>query len=312
MRYWGPILVMLVLSVAAIATTRPRLGQAVNLAKEQAAVYRLPPPNVLAHAALGYRAAVADYLWAHVLVTQGLRMEDRRPFTEVVQYLDAINYLEPRFREPYRFVDSLLSFQVNDPDRQASIREARRIMERGLAQFPYDSEQYLNYGRFLSYLGPGHLPEDTEERNEWLRTGAKAIARAGELSSDELSAFKAVSAATALKRVGEEDAAISFLERLYTVTDNDEVREDIVQRLRGLWQGRQASLDFELSREFDTVWRQDLPFAPRSWLSLLGPPHETWKCAGPRRDRRSRADDACINSWSTWSEHVLRQRELEP
>ena len=304
------VAILLAACIAAIAATRPTLFRTAQRVKENSSVYSLPPPSVIATASLGYRAAVADYLWAHVLVTQGLRMGEKRPFPEVAQYLDAINYLDPRFREPYRYTDSLLSLQINDPDRTSSVREARRIMERGIAEFPYDSELHLNFGLFLSYLAPGDLPAGSEERGQWQQAGAMALVRAGELSTNEAAAFKAMSAASLLRRVGKDDAAIGFLERLFAVTDNDEVREDISNRLRVLRQGRQASEHYVLSRAFDTLWRKHVPFAPRSWLSMLGPPTERWACAGPRIDRTQ--GTPCINDWPTWSAHVLRQDQTEP
>jgi hypothetical protein len=215
------------------------------------------------------------------LVTQGLRIGEKRPFSEVAQYLDAINYLDPKFREPYRFADTLLTFQVNNTNKTESIRAARRILARGIEQFPYDGELHLNYGQFLAYLAPGHFPEGSNERTEWRRDGTLVLIRAGELSGDDYTILKALPAAAMLKRQGETDAAIRFLERLYSISDDPEVRDDIVLRLKTLYSGRRSSVDHELSVEFDTLWRKDIPFAPRSWLSILGQPRETWKCSGP-------------------------------
>ncbi len=278
------LLIGLVLLACAvmIGLSRPRLVEWLSQAKETSDVYVLPPPTVLARASLGYRAAVADYLWAHVLVTQGLRMGAKRPFQEVGQYLDAINHLDPAYREPYRLADSLLSHQAGDSDRAQSVRRARQILERGLIQFPYDAELWLNYGQFLAYIGPGALQFDSEEWHAWRNEGAKAIVRAGELgASDEAMVFRSMSATTILNKAGEVDAAIRFLERLYTATDNEEARDDILRSLESLRAGKAASRDFELAKKFDSLWRADLPFASRVMLSVLGPPVDAWKCAGP-------------------------------
>ncbi|MCL2824613.1 MAG: hypothetical protein FWD57_11530 [Polyangiaceae bacterium] len=320
MKGWIVAVLATAISVATIAGTRPTLWSTANKVKESSNVYPLPPPNVLVAASFGYRAALADYLWAHVLVTQGLRMSEKRAFSELPQYYEAINALDPRFREPYRLADSLLTLQINDPDRAASAREARRVLERGIAEFPYDSELHLIYGQFLAYLGPGDLPEGSDEVAQWQAAGAQALIRAGELSSDEATAFKAISAASMLVRQGEQDAAISFLERLYMVADDEEVREDVGRRLSNLRMGKQASLDYELSKEFDSLWRSELPFAPRAWLSLLGPPRDGWKCSGPMSSgpmssgpmssgpMSNSRDSTCFVDWQSWSRHALRQR----
>jgi tetratricopeptide (TPR) repeat protein len=302
------LMVSLSLAVLAVAWTRPHVARAVQEVKAHSDVYALPPPSVLSRASLGYRSALADYLWAHVLVTQGLRMGEKRPFSEVALYLEAINHLDPQFREPYRLADSIMSFQVGDPDREESVRQARIVLERGLVHFPYDAELWLNYGQFLAYIAPGSLPADAEERAGWQEAGAKALVRAGELAGDESTVYKAMSAAAILNRQGEVDAAIQFLERLYAVADDEDVREDVGQRLQALRQGKQQSRDFELSQAFDSVWRRDLPFARRTLLSVLGPPTDPWRCVGPAHERGG----PCSVDWKSWSESVPRGTGAAP
>ena len=278
--WWLPAVAVFVFCAGTVAWTRPKLFRIESIAKEKTNVYSLPPPNVLATMTMGYRTATADYLWAHVLVTSGLRMGEKRPFSEVAEYLDAINYLDPHFREPYRLADTLLTFQINDTQRKASASAAMRILERGVTEFPYDAELHVNYGQFLAYIAPAFYEDGSEERMQVRRQGALVLMRAGELGDDQI-IKKTISAATMLNKMGEIDAAISFLERLYSIADNDEVRQDIVHNLAKLRQGKQASINYESSREHDLLWRKDLPFAPRSWLSLLGTPREIWKCTGP-------------------------------
>lgn len=303
------VLVALVTSVGAIAWAQPRLVRIEAAVKERSDIYALPPPEILRKVSFGYRAALADYLWAHVLVTQGLRMGERRPFTEIAEFVDAINCLDPTFREPYRLADSIMSFQINDPNRVESLRRARQVLERGVMQFPYDAELWLNFGQFLAYIGFSMLPPESKERSEWREDGARAIVRAGELGGTDENIYKSMSAAAILNRQGEIDAAIRFMERLFAMTEDDVVREDIGRRLAVLRQGRRASRDFELSGEFDRVWRRDLPFASRTLLSVLGPHVDPWACTGPRMQ----LDIAlCDRDWPAWSEHALRRRGAEP
>lgn len=291
-----------------IAWSRPRLSDAMEAVTTGQDVYVLPPPRVLEIGSLGYRSALADYLWAHVLVTQGLRMGEKRPFAAIASYLEAVNHLDPDFREPYRLADSLMSFQIGDPDRADSVRKARVVLERGLRRFPYDSELWLNYGQFLAYIGVGMLPEGSEERKSWREDGARALVRAGELGGDEATSLRAMSAATILNRQGEVEAAILFLERLHAVAADDAVREDVGRRLTVLRQGRQASRDFALSQAYDALWRDSLPFAPRARLSILGPPVHVWACSGPQ----ARPGAQCIRDWPSWAESALRKEGAAP
>lgn len=293
-----------------IAFVRPVLFERAAVVKAKSGVYTLPPPRILEIATLGYRAAVADYLWAHVLVTQGLRMNERRPFPELDKYLDAINHLDPQFREPYRLTDSLMSFQIGDRDRKASVLRAKEIMERGLRNRPHDAELWLNYGQFVAYIAPGLLDADDPLRDVFRAEGARALMRAGEMGGfDESIMYRSMSAAAILSRSGERDAAIRFLERLHAMTEDEQVQQEILGKLNGLRKSRRASRDFELASAFDELWRTDLPFAPRTRLSVLGPPIDAWRCAGPTS---SRASDAVCHGWRDWSEHVARGTEGTP
>jgi tetratricopeptide (TPR) repeat protein len=293
----------LFVGIVLVGWARPWLFEAEERVKARSSVYSLPAPAVLARLSLGYRAALADYLWAHVLVTQGLRMGERRPFPEMGDYIDAINHLEPRFREPYRLADSLMSFQAKDPDRQATVIRARGILERGLRSFPLDAELWINYGQFLAYIAPGSL-EDISTRATWREEGAQALVQASSLGGhDEVTAYRTISAATILSRSGERDAAIRFLERAFTLTEDEDLKQDLLRRLKPLWEGKNRSRDVVLSQRFDQLWRKDCPFVSRAMLSVIGPPFTVWQCAGS--DNLKSNDRRCDSSWSAWSERVL-------
>lgn len=309
------VLVLLGLCMGAIGMVRGRLCEQVASVQQRNEVYSLPPAHVLRHLSMGYQSALADYLWAHVLVTQGLRMQQKRAFHEVGQYLEAIVGLDPWFRQPYRLADTLLVLQVGVNDQMAAAQHARQMMLRGLERFPYDAELWLNYGQFLAYLAPSIVPKEPTDPNEdpalyqeritqWKREGVRALVRAGELGgADDSVAIRSMSAATLLTFHGQTQAAIRFLERLYASTDNAQAREDIGERLLKLRKDQEASRDFRVAQAFDRLWREDAPFGPASLLSVLGPPVNTWKCAGPQRDRKG---VSCARTWSDWAENELK------
>ncbi|PIE06294.1 MAG: hypothetical protein CSA75_00285 [Sorangium cellulosum] len=300
-----PIALMLACAML-VTLTQPPLFKTAARVRAKDDVYSLPPPKMLAVASLGYRSALADYLWAHVLVTQGLRLQQRRPFSELVKFFDAINYLDPKFQEPYRMADSLFSFQVNDPNRMASSLRARKVMERGLLHFPYDAELWLNYGQFLAYIGPSTLPIGSNTRDEWRADGAQALVRAAELGgADDTIVFKSISAATILNRSGKRDAAIRFLERAYAMTEDETLQKDIQHRLSLLKKEELSSRDFDLAKAFDELWRTELPFASRTCLSVLGPSFDVWNCAGPSWKVDARAN--CPSDWTEWTDRVLKK-----
>src|SRR6185437_3122910 len=94
-----------------IAMVRGPLFDVNKRVRERSDVYALPPPRQLVALSLGYRSALADVLWAHLLVSQGLHTEQHRRYGNLIRLLDAINTLEPTYRDPYRFAESLITFQ---------------------------------------------------------------------------------------------------------------------------------------------------------------------------------------------------------
>ncbi len=89
--------------------------------KVQNDVFALPPPSQVVTISLGYRSALADMIFAHVLVSSGIHFQERRGFEFVGRYIEAINELDPKFEAPYRMADGLLTLQAKrwDPKHTA-------------------------------------------------------------------------------------------------------------------------------------------------------------------------------------------------
>jgi hypothetical protein len=86
-----------VLGAIAVGSLRAPLVAKFAKARERSDVYSLPKPDQVVVASLGYRAAVADYLFAHVLVWHGLHFAEKRRLDFAAEYLDTIVTLDPRF-----------------------------------------------------------------------------------------------------------------------------------------------------------------------------------------------------------------------
>src|SRR5947208_3150874 len=97
---WKPI--ALVLGAAAVigAVHQSVVSTAWHV-HETSDLYVLPEPEEVVALSLGYRSALVDMLWAHVLVSQGLHNQEKRRFENLTLYLDTINELEPTFADPY-------------------------------------------------------------------------------------------------------------------------------------------------------------------------------------------------------------------
>src|SRR3954468_17897652 len=177
MHAWRSNLVAFALiGVAALAVSRlrPPLNAAFLGTKHQADVYALPPTGQLTAVSLGYRSALADLIFAHVLVSSGIHFQEKRAFEFAGQYIEAVNALDPKFELPYRMADGLITLQVK-PVGVEAYRQARRIVERGMAEFPYSQAMWSSGGMFLAYLGPTGNIEGDELAN-WKLAGARALA----------------------------------------------------------------------------------------------------------------------------------------
>jgi tetratricopeptide (TPR) repeat protein len=277
-----------------IASVRAPLAERERRVKETSDVYVLPGPDEVVRLSLGYRAALADYLWASVLVTQGLRTQEKRRFENLTRYIDAINALDPQFRDPYRLADALITFQANTTP-HAEVLKVREILERGVKNRPLDGELWLGLGQFLAFIAPASKYLESEsETQEWREAGARYLARAAELGGENANiSWQAIGGVGILNRAGERDAAIRFLRRTLAVTDDDELKEKIRPQLEALMGEEQRELYQRREAAFVELWREDLPFVSKAKMLLLGPPPNPAYCAGGAHALEA----ACATTW---------------
>jgi len=300
-------LVVVLLAALAVALVRGRLFAQHRRVRETTDVYGLPPPREVVLLSLGYRSALADLLWAHLLVEQGLHHMERRRYENIVALLDAINELDPTFRDPYRLSDALITFNSNKTPIE-EVRAARAIMERGVRSRPLDAELWLGLGQFTAFIAPSSFLTDPAEQERWRLDGARMLARAAELSGDNADiAWQAMGGARYLSRAGARDAEIRFLLRTLIVTDDEELKEKARARLDHLRGEKREEETFErLEREVVDMRHHDVPFVTRRRYMVLGPPRDPAACAGPIRSLAPR----CAATFRAWEERGEEARSL--
>lgn len=289
--------VLIGIAVICVGSVRARVADMHAQAKEESDVNLLPPPREVALMSLGYRAALADLLWAQVLVGQGLRTMNRRRYDTVTDLLDTINELDPEFREPYLWSDALVNLQVTATTREDILR-TREILERGTRNRPLDPEVWRTAGQFVAFTGPGTLIKDPQEREAWRHDGAKMLAKAAEIGGDMGQAgWSALASVSILSRQGERDAAIRLLQRTLAVTEDEELRQQLELQLRSRIGEKKADAYQKRQIELLELSRKDLPFVGKTALHVLGPPFDTAYCAGGT----SYADKRCALTWKAWA-----------
>ncbi|NUQ77837.1 MAG: hypothetical protein HUU21_30240 [Polyangiaceae bacterium] len=295
-------LALMVLAAVGVARVRAPLASIERRVKETSEVSILPPPEHMVTLSLGYRSALADILWAHVLVTQGLKMVERRRFENLTRLLDSINELDPTFRDPYLYADALITLQAGVTPRE-EVLKAREILERGVRHRPLDAEVWLSLGQFVAYVAPGSYLRDAEEKKRWRIEGAQMLARAAELAGpDSEIGWQAIGGASILARAGQREAAIRFWERALAVTDDEELKQHIAQKLAEQVEEKRAEAFQRREKELRELWKRDLPFVGRTKFLVLGPPFDAALCAGGER----REDPRCATSWPEWTERLSR------
>jgi hypothetical protein len=298
---------LVALAAVAVGSVRGRLAKKLTHLRETSDVYVLPPPHETVRMSLGYRAALADILWANVLVSQGLHTQERRRFENLTRLLDTINELDPTYRSPYLFADALITFQANETP-MSEVLKAREILERGVANRPFDAQIWLAAGGFISFIAPAGYIKDEAEQERWRLAGAPMLMRAAELSGDNASiGWQALGAAGVLGRSGQRDVEIRFLERTLAVTDDPKLQEELRRRLEVRLRDQKAEeLDARFRRLDEGIValrHQDLPFISRRQYMIVGPPIDPAYCAGPTHELEAR----CALTWKDWEE-----REMAP
>jgi hypothetical protein len=274
-----------------IAALQPGLARNIHKLHQRDDVFLLPPPRELRAMTLGYRAAATDLLWAKLILEYGVHFQEKRAFPDVTRYIDGILSVEPDFQTLYLYVDTLLVW-TSPAAHEEDARKARSYLERGTRERPYDPEVWLHYGQFTAFLAPSFLKSEAEIQ-QWRKDGALAIMRAVELGAD---ADRSLAASTILRKSGDRDANIKFLERAYAMTDDPETRQQILYKMKML----DATSDAEISqtaieRECRARWR----FLTRGECLLVGPARSAATCAGPL----SFARDDCPRSWQAFVDH---------
>ncbi len=291
-RFPGPDLFTLTALAAAsgaalvITAVQPTLAADVHRVKQRDDVFLLPPPEQLRVVTLGYHAASADLLWAKLIVEYGVHWQEKRPFPDVTRYFDGILALEPDFKLLYLFADTILLFTPQGAGPEEA-RVARRYLERGTRERPDDGEIWTHYGQFVAFLAPSFLKDD-KEIDQWRKDGAAALARAVELGAD---ADRSLAASSMLSKYGEAEAAAAHLQRVYALTDDPEIRQQILFKLQKL----QANTEAEMAvTAVEREWRSAFGFLSRGQALLVGPSRNAAVCAGPA----SYDDARCPHDWN--------------
>jgi len=274
-RWSGGPLLWLALGALTIGLTRPKLVLAHKALGEAEEVTALARPEQLDVFSLGYRAALADYLFATTLVRAGHHFKSKSNFLELPNYFDAIVHLDPYYLHVYLIADSLLTLNTVLPPPE-NYRRARTIIEQGLERFPADPELWLSAAQFMLYLAPPWLPAG-EDPKEWKARGARLMQRACELSPEEPPPG-CISSTKTLAALGEAQAGADALQRMLALSEDPEFRAQLEQRLASLLSVTERARLEERLVQLSRRRALDLPLATRAEYQMAGPKFAAERC----------------------------------
>jgi tetratricopeptide (TPR) repeat protein len=276
--------VALLIGISLIVLTRGPLNAQYAKVREVNDVLVVPSPERTVILSLGYKSALADLIFAHVLVSSGIHLQEKRRYETVAAYLKTVNELDPHFATPYRYADTLLTVQAS-ASKLIDYENARQILVRGMTELPYDTDLWLTSGQFFAYIAPPRITELANESvaKEWRTEGMKRLARSCELiGNNEAIPYHCVTTARLLSQAGEREALKQFVERILAVTDNPEIHEQALTSLSRVFGDEQKE---EMKRRRERLSRirdNDLPFVGKDRYLLLGPKTNGFACLGPK------------------------------
>jgi tetratricopeptide (TPR) repeat protein len=298
MRSILPRVFVLVGAFYIIQALRPGLAADVSRAKTRRDVYALPSPTQAKAMSLGYRSALAELIFAHVLVDSGLHLQQKRRFDTLNAYLRTVIELDPKYPTPYRLADTLLTFQAGKPLLK-NYSDAKEILVRGMRELPFDQELHLTAGQFMAYLAAPRITElaGADEAARWRLDGARALARSCELiGRNESIPYHCITAAKLFEGAGEREAVKTFLQKVLAVNDDENVRAlalGYLGRALGRAEEEEAKLRFG---DLDNLKKSDLPFVSKNRYLLLTPPTDVLSCVGDLSNSRAE----CATSFADW------------
>jgi hypothetical protein len=261
-------------------------------------IYGLPGPELTRLMSLGYRSALADFIFAHVLVAYGQHFQEKRRFEHVADYLETVTELDPEFAQPYLYADTLLTLQP-EPPRQQDYLRARELLLKGTRALPYHQELWLVAGQFIAYVAPPQLAEPALAA-QWRLEGARLLARACELATrNQNIPYHCIAAAGLLNRAGQREALIEMLSRTLAVNDDEEIQRLALATLSS-WVGEREAERYQArAGQFEARWRAELPFINKERVLVLGPGLDAYACTGLPATLEPEAK--CVGSWADWA-----------
>ena len=259
------IAVVAALAVAGFGSARlARSCARDNQPTEAAAEPYAPSPGAAPFVTLGYRELGADLMFIRLLGYFGSQDNTTEGLAALAEATAA---LDPMFKRPYE-VGAVAMTAVRAGVDNAVYLRAIALLEQGAAMFP------TNW-RFPNLAGQIYLvdlkTDDPVQRRAWDEKGAMLLETAAR--KPNAPAESSIHAAVLQSKFGRKQRAIDSLREILLVTNDEQARARVIEKLAELENSDRDEVAAELTsarRDFDRAWRAARPAVTPSMYVLIG------------------------------------------
>jgi hypothetical protein len=206
------LLAILALAAVSVSTLRT-LDAGEKSAPSQERLY-FPSGNFLVESTLGFREAMADYLWFRFIQYYGAYAKGQNDFRYFELLIDGITKLDPQFDEAYYFASLVYWSSYNDIPRSID------MLRRGILANPDKAKLPFQIG-FIYYV----VEHDYLRAAHWFEMAGRCSD-----ATDKESRF----AAFARYRAGDDRVSLELWQNLYQTTDSPHMKELAVKMIEKL------------------------------------------------------------------------------
>jgi hypothetical protein len=224
----------------------------------------LPRLEFLRIIGAGQRSMVTDYFWLQaiqVMGETGHRPMAERPqfYLDLFYYADLITDLDPDFRKVYIFAGNAVPTNLGR-ETWVNTREARKLLEKGVARFPNDPELRLFLAYNVSFFHGEHALAAEHLSHAARMPGAPPVI--GEMASRLLAHTGHFETALTLAEAFRESAQEPELQELFDLRVKEIHRERVLKQVDAAvvaFEAREGRRPKDLG---ELVARGDLPESP--------------------------------------------------
>jgi hypothetical protein len=226
----------------------------------------LVPPAAMVPFAGGVlgRELLGDIVWARMLVYYGSNWAGEGDLSQLEPLIDTVMAVAPQFKPVYDFAAYATTYKGGTAT-QEEFHTSIRYLERAMKAYPNEYRFFWIAG--LRYYYDLWSPDAAVKRG-YRERGADLLEQA--MRKPDAPPDLATTAASMRSKLGQQQRAIDNLRQMVMITDNDEAREKMLDRLR--FESPDMAEEVErAAADLEDEWMANMPAVPIDFYILLGP-----------------------------------------